>query len=117
MVVRKRGGQLGNTNAKKHGFYSVKFTASESQDLEAALSEGVGDEVTLLRVGIRRLFELAGKSADAGEWASMLDAIGMASVRIAGLLKTQRLIEGGQSSLSDALSQALNEVCNDVSCK
>lgn len=117
MVVRRRGGQPGNSNAKRHGFYSSKFTADESQDLQAALSVGVDDEVTLLRVGVRRLFELAGTSADAGEWASMLDAIGMASVRIAGLLKMQRMIEGGQSSLSDALSQALNEVCNDVSCK
>lgn len=34
MVKRKRGGQLGNLNALKHGFYSRQFKGMELDDLE-----------------------------------------------------------------------------------
>ena len=117
--VRKRGGQPGNDNAVKHGFYSPRFTSAENLDLDAAAPVGVSDEIALLRVGMRRLFELAqeGETAPgAAEWAAVLDALGVAAVRISGLLRTQKLIEGGQSKLSDALSTALSEVCGEIAC-
>jgi hypothetical protein len=97
-----------------HRFYSPTFTSTESLDLEKVSKEGVADEVALLRVGIRRLFAMAQVSTTPAEWATILDAIGTASVRIAGLLRTQRMIEGGQSNLSEVLSQALTEVCNEL---
>ena len=77
----------------------------------------MADEVALLRVGIRRLFAMTQVSTTPAEWAMILDAIGTASVRIAGLLRAQRMIEGGQSNLSEALSQALTEVCNELPSK
>jgi hypothetical protein len=111
---RKRGGQPGNQNARKHGFYSAAMRPGEVADLDALEAEGLLDEIALVRVGIRRLFEVAGDSKAPGELASALEVIGSASVKLAGLLRTQRMIAGGQSSLSDALSQALGEVCGEL---
>jgi len=56
-MSRSRGGQPGNANAVKHGFYSRKFRDLESQDLETALRDGLGDEIALMRVMIRRVFD------------------------------------------------------------
>jgi hypothetical protein len=38
MVKRKRGGQPGNVNTLKHGFYSHTFRSEEREDLEAMLA-------------------------------------------------------------------------------
>ena len=51
---RKRGGQPGNTNALKHGFYTKNFSLAECQGLEATKEIVLADEITLLRVLIRR---------------------------------------------------------------
>jgi hypothetical protein len=60
---RKRGAQPGNTNALKHGFYSHRFNNLEISDLNTALSDGLTDEIALLRVIIRRVFEYADTDA------------------------------------------------------
>jgi hypothetical protein len=116
MAERKRGGQPGNRNAVKHGFYSPSFRAEEVNDLATLGEGGVMGEVDMLRVCLRRLFSMVGEMQAAGEVASTLETMASASTTIAGLLKAQRLIEGGQSNLSDALSQALGEVCGELSC-
>jgi hypothetical protein len=49
--VRRRGGQAGNQNARKHGFYSKTMTAAEEKDFEKAITEeGIENEIALLRV-------------------------------------------------------------------
>ncbi|MDY6874320.1 MAG: hypothetical protein SVR81_10205, partial [Chloroflexota bacterium] len=47
---RKRGGQPGNTNALKHGFYTKNFSLAERRGLEATKVIVLADEITLLRV-------------------------------------------------------------------
>ena len=47
---RKRGGQPGNSNAWKHGFYTKNFTLAERKGLQAANGIVLGDEIALLRV-------------------------------------------------------------------
>ena len=49
----------GTINALKHGFYSQRFSPIELQDLDIALADGLDDEIALLRVTIRRVFDLA----------------------------------------------------------
>ena len=51
---RKRGGQAGNTNALKHGFYTKNFSLAERRGLEATKEIVLADEIALLRVLIRR---------------------------------------------------------------
>jgi len=55
---RTRGGQSGNQNARKHGFYSKVLDEAEQLDLELATGvEGIDDEIALLRVKIKSILE------------------------------------------------------------
>ena len=117
-LARSRGGQPGNANAVKHGFYSRKFRDLESQDLETALREGLGDEIALMRVTIRRVFDFANDNAgDLDSWTGTLSALGAASTRLAGMLRTQKLLGASDSDALSALSQALGEVTREFGCK
>jgi len=127
--AKRRGGQPGNVNAVKHGFYSRRFHEVEAADLEAALRDGLGDEIGLMRVMIRRVFEYANEEAgDLGSsgkspteclaaWTGTLSALGAASTRLAGLLRTQKLLGGNEDDALSALSLALGEVTRDFGCK
>jgi hypothetical protein len=107
---RKRGGQPGNFNALKHGFYSRRFTRQELEDLENAMQEGLQDEITLLRVQIRRLADFSGAGSDQKEAIQTLTAISLGCTRLARMLGAQRTLGGDGSSDAQALSEALNEV-------
>lgn len=59
---RKRGGQPGNTNALRHGFYSRALLSRHTRELlegaQALRGElSVSDEIDVLRVAIARLLE------------------------------------------------------------
>jgi hypothetical protein len=112
---RKSGGQPGNFNALKHGFYSHRFSPLELRNLDTALADGLDDEIALLRVTIRRVFDLATEEGEDSEtWFKALSTLGLASTRLAGLVRTQKLIKGDNSSVASALSQALGEVCDEL---
>ena len=112
---RKRGGQPGNTNALKHGFYSHRFRNIELSDLDSALSDGLVDEIALLRVIIRRVFEYADSGdQDLDAWTQTLNTLGAASTRLAGLIRTQQVISGNGGDVVDVLSQAIGEVAHDL---
>ena len=117
-MARTRGGQPGNSNAVKHGFYSRKFRDLESQDLETVLREGLGDEIALMRVMIRRVFDFANDNAgDLDSWTGTLSALGAASTRLAGMLRTQKLLGASDSDALNALSKALAEVTSEFGCR
>ena len=53
-VPRPRGGQPGNQNARKHGFYSAVFTGQDKVNLnQAAEINGLDEEIALLRARLR----------------------------------------------------------------
>lgn len=113
---RKRGGQAGNSNALKHGFYSRKFKTLENNDLDVLESNGkLQDEIMLLKVVIRRVWELASESAtDLDSWIGALNVLGQAMTRQAGLLRVQVMMGGdGNSEITRAISQAIREVTDD----
>jgi len=65
MEGRKRGAPRGNTNALKYGFYSRKLRRVEKADLDKSdTSNSLHDEILMLRVMIRRVWELASKDPD-----------------------------------------------------
>ncbi len=52
---RKKGGQKGNQNAFKHGFYSKVFDEAEKFDFKDASGvEGLDEELALLRLEIKK---------------------------------------------------------------
>jgi hypothetical protein len=53
-IKRKRGGQKGNRNACKHGFYSATLSPAETSQLRNITNlEGVDPEIALIRVKLQ----------------------------------------------------------------
>jgi hypothetical protein len=103
MTKRKRGGQPGNQNARKHGFYSTVLTEAEKLEVEdASLVSGLDSEIALLRVKLKELAE---------QHPDRLDLHIEAATAIAKLVKTSYQITNEQKrSLKDAVFKVLTEV-------
>ena len=111
---RSSGGQPGNTNALKHGLYSRRFRSVELAALESMTPLGLQDEISLIRVVMRRVFELAcSEPLDLLGWSKTLAALGRAASQIASLLRAQAAVAGQNSEVAAALSQALAEVLRE----
>ena len=103
-VKRKSGAQPGNINALKHGFYSPRFNDLEIKDLATILTANLEDDIAVLRVCIRRMFDLATKDAKTlDDWATVNFAVGSSATRIGGLKRVQHLLSGGQHDLLGSL--------------
>ena len=113
MQIRKRGAQPENKNALKHGFYSTAFRNGEIKDLDTLLNEGLRDEIDMMRVVTRRVIEYISKFSNPKQAAATLGTLGLAAIRLASLLKTNRLLEGTENNTSQALNQALSEVMKE----
>lgn len=110
---RKRGGQPGNKNAMSHGVYAKSLHTEP--DLRDLMSAGLEHEIGMLRARIRRVLELGTDLEDLDATTAHLDALGNASVRLATLLRTQRLLTPAQSNdvakvIGDALSAVVKEM-------
>ncbi len=114
---KKKGAQPGNQEAIQHGLYSNKFHPSEIQLLESALADNLTDEIAMLRVVLRRLFELSAEEQDVGKLIKSVSTLGAAATRLAGLMRTQSLIQGSGASSMDVLSEALKEVSDELGLK
>ena len=111
MGTRNRGGQSGNLNALKHGFYSKHYQKSELTNLEE-----IGDlqeEIGMMRVVTRRLLDAARECNDMGELINLLNTLGLASTRVAGLMKTQKFLGGGEDGIEEFLNSIVDEVTKD----
>jgi hypothetical protein len=121
--ARRRGAQPGNHNALKHGRYSQEVWADISRQDVDQNNPGEGRasleaEVAMLRSLIRRLFESAPFDDSTGTLIEVLRALGIASTRLAVLLRTQRLLDGGQETQAmQIISEALAEVMAEIEQK
>jgi DNA-directed RNA polymerase subunit K/omega len=96
---------------KPKGFYSKGFRREEANDLQAAGEQGLGDEIAMLRVAIRRTIQLADGVDDPLEMLQVLKALALASGRLAELIRTQvKVLESKDSDILSLLSQAISEV-------
>ena len=116
---KKPGGQPGNTNALKHGFYSKNFSLAERRGLQAAEGLVLGDEIGLLRVLIRRFVEQiqANQGVSLNESVQHLAVISEAMSRLASLLRTDHMLGGSETdtfmmSLNRAMTSVLEELRN-----
>jgi hypothetical protein len=116
-VHRKRGGQPGNTNALKHGFYTNNFSLAERQGLESINQIVLADEIALLRVLIRRFSAqiLASQGVSLNESAQHLAVISEAMLRLASLLRTNHMLGGSETgSLTQELCLSLSEIYKEM---
>jgi 2-hydroxychromene-2-carboxylate isomerase len=100
----------------QQGFYGRSFQESELADLitQEDLDPGLRDEIDMLRVMTRRLFELANGIDDPQECIDTLRALGLASTRLAALLKTQdALAKNRPSEALEAIQSAIGEVLKE----
>jgi hypothetical protein len=123
VVVKKRkGAQPGNLNALKHGFYSRSFKELENSDLEAMLAQDLESEIAMLRVVVRRAFELSTAPAiedtdlgqDLNKAINVMNSLGMASIRLGSLLKIQAMLGKREGDIGAVISEALKEVARDL---
>jgi hypothetical protein len=114
---RKRGGQPGNTNALKHGFYTKNFSLAERQGLESINEIVLADEIALLRVLIRRFSAqiLASQGVSLNESAQHLAVISEAMLRLASLLRTNHMLGGSETgNLTQELCLSLAEIYKEM---
>ena len=112
--ARKRGGQPGNSNALRHGFYSRSFRSIDLTDLDAVRAT-LDDEIAAARVMARRIFEQATQYTDQTPDADPIASIhafamfGSQVVKIAHLLRTQHILTGSASGddTQEAITKAL----------
>ena len=108
---RKRGGQPGNLNALKHGFYSKQFQKSELAELEKA--GDLQEEIGMMRVVTRRLLKMSRTCKDTGELVNVLGALGLASTRVAGLMRTQKFLGGNRDRFDEIMDRARDAVLKE----
>ncbi len=108
--TRKPGGQPGNLNAYKHGFYSRDFPKNDLADLDSLEFTGLLDEIKLLRVHIRRLTELGSQSDDFAVALNLLRGLCLACSCINRLIKTQHFLGGSTDPVSKAIMDSLDDL-------
>jgi len=114
---RRRGAPDGNSNALRHGFYSRQFKKVVQRDLDGHQFEGLTDEITLLRVLIRQIFEDVIHSQNVEARLEGFRAISLGCFSLSRLVRTQHIIAPEGSDLDAALQEAIamvkDELCAD----
>lgn len=125
--ARRQGGQPGNKNAEKHGFYSRHFTVDEATRLEGSDRLSIEAEIDLIRVCIDRLTEqldfepvyLMGKDQNGapiqtqqrdGHYLQQLNTLSVMSQSLATLQRTHYLTRGKGGSVEKDIMEALEEL-------
>ena len=113
MEGRKRGGQKGNTNALKYGFYRRKLSRIEKTDLDKIeTTNNMRDEILMLKVMIQRVWELASQDAkDLDRAMAALNVLAKGVMHESRLLMVQSLINGEDySEISRAILEAVRKM-------
>ena len=103
---RRRGGQPGNKNAFKHGFYTALFKDRERQLLEQMQPADLSAEIELIRVTSARFLESLAASKERGDFEANLTAlrlVNLSAQSIAMLLRVQALSGSLRKDMDDAL--------------
>jgi hypothetical protein len=106
---RRRGGQPGNTNAYKHGFYTAAFISKEYPQVSSGEFYSLNNEINLLRAIIQCTFEnvsLAGFT----DLTMALRVLCLSLSCLNRLIRTDTILKGAQEqpTLPPELSAALS---------
>jgi len=109
-IQRKRGGQPGNKNAFRHGFYSPSFTSAEMRSLDSNVKGEFHDEINLARVNANRLAELLKdyKTMPFEDVVSASNALTNYLDRIQSLSRAQKYIYQNLTTTEKALEELGN---------
>ena len=105
----------GNLNALKHGFYSRRFTDAEKSDLDAFPIADLASEIALLRIAIRRIFDLSYGIDDLDQAFALLRLLSTAAGRLARLHRVQIILKGDpQDETNQIITQAISEYSQEL---
>jgi len=107
---RHRGGQPGNINALKHGFYTRRFSQTDLAGVESTDYNGLMDEIAIIRLYARRLIELDDESSDISQVTNILRILCLASLTITRLVKTSQFLQVNRDTSSSDLHKALEQL-------
>ena len=118
---RKPGGQPGNKNAMRHGFYAKRFTADENKRLDGIEPTDLLSEIAFIRVCMDRLagelnFDAAYHTDNQHNetrdphYLSQLNTLSLMTQSLSTLTRTHHLIHGKSGNVIDAIQQALEEL-------
>ncbi len=80
-------------------------------DLEEA--DDLQEEIRMMRVVTRRLLKMARSCKDTGEMVNVLGALGLASTRLAGLMRTQKFLGGNKDRFDEIVDRARDFVLKE----
>lgn len=117
----KRGGQKGNTNALKHGFYAKRFTSEENKRLDETDSFALEQEIKLLRVCVDRLTEQLifepvmridsqGNETQDDYLLKSLNTLSAMTQSLSTLVRTHYLTRGRGGTVEQTITEALEEL-------
>jgi hypothetical protein len=100
---RNRGGQPGNQNARKHGFYSRVLDDEQKRNLKYAASlKGIDEEIALLRV---ELISIVQHDPD------NIRLISQAAGLLSRLLRTRKILgHNGDFSMQQAAENVIRDI-------
>jgi hypothetical protein len=117
-MKNNRGGQLGNSNALKHGFYARAFTPSEKDLLKADDLDQLRGEEALLHVLVLRVWRSLRSVLPDGitsqEYLFTLRCLTYATFVIEKLQRVRRRLFGDKSELEKDIRQGLDEARKDL---
>ena len=91
------------SDGQKPGFYAGELHPGEMDDLEAARTTGLLEEIAMLRMTMRRTMAMARDLEKLDELLEVLKALSAASGRLASLVRAQVEVSGKRGSEMEAL--------------
>ena len=83
-----------NAAGQAPGYYASRYLPAETHDLQAQASPGLGDEISLLRVMMRRVFDASTQEdASLEDLLKVMGVLSSAANRLANLMLTSRKLE------------------------
>ena len=113
-LQRRRGGQLGNINALKHGFYTRRLKTKDLTGVDTTDNKNLVEEIAIVRVFTRRLIESLDPDADAFEVAGTLRILCVALNTITRAIKAQHWIKLNGVGIDDEISIAIRQVHDEL---
>ena len=111
-MTKQRGGQPGNQNALKHGFYSKTFMLGDLTDNDPE-DKGIDGEILIAKIITKRLMGLYKHAETLDKQISLLIAAGNAASHVVSMKRVQNIIHGDHNML-DVIRQAIEEVNDEL---
>jgi hypothetical protein len=111
---RKRGAPKGNLNALRHGIYSEQLRGADISALQGIEPTSIKDEITVLRVIIRRLIELIKKAGSVEELTALVHNLTAVTNSLGRLIRVYSAVKASKSDgdriFEDVIAQIAREL-------